>query len=234
METTGDISFIDSVLRLAPNDVLILRMIKAFPCPDQLSYLTGISATTLKMIEDGGTTKIPLYLTICAVLWSRLQNLGAEGIKKELRPTKFGYLVKSLRKIDYSERNIIYDDLAYDDGKRIYPSSILVSEIVAMLRKAKGSFTRLNLCDNLISDEGIKVLVEELKTHSLLEKLELRNVDASDYGLRELLPLFSLPKFSILDVVDNHGPGTVTKKLFAESNPKVDVRSGRNYLSDDD
>src|SRR3546814_9629550 len=71
----------------------------------------------------------------------------------------------------------------------------------------RGTFTHLNLANNLISDEGVEVLINELKTHELLEELNLSDNKISNKGLADLSILVKeLRKLRCLNISKNYGP----------------------------
>ncbi len=66
----------------------------------------------------------------------------------------------------------------------------------------------------ILSDEGIKHLVTELKNHLLLEELDLSDNKMSNNVFLELNPLFSLPNYRLLKFTKNYGPDDETIQLI--------------------
>lgn len=108
--------------------------------------------------------------------------------------------------IDYSSCCIVYDEL-YEDTKTEKNYSIKISNIVEKLQKIK--ITKINISDNILSDEGLIVLVNELVKHYELLEVNISNNHISDVGLRYLKKLSLIGNIKII-IKNNYGPSKET------------------------
>ena len=83
----------------------------------------------------------------------------------------------------------------------------------------KGTFTRIDLSNNLLSDEGLLVLVSELKDHTDLTEINIGKNKISDIGLLEAKELMDLPNLKTLYLFGNYGPSekTIDKLVSSDS-----------------
>jgi Leucine-rich repeat (LRR) protein len=159
----------------------------------------------------------PLSPTATA-LWSWLRSNGIVGLERtlSLSAEQVVAINGSLELIDLSGQNIVYDALGDDihSEARSLADSVglpqLIRDIVGYLKRMKGTFTRINLSNNLLCDEGLSVLVSELKDHGDLEEIDLRDNGISDIGLRKAQDLMKLPKLRSLYLSENYGPSEET------------------------
>ncbi len=130
-------------------------------------------------------------------------NLNAKKIKKN--------------SIDLSSCNIVYDQLGIEirsENKLSRSGLILASEVANYLKSVKGKFTCLNLADNILSDEGLKIIVQELITHDCLEKVNFCKNKISDTGLNNIIPLFNLENLRVVIILNNYVPSDETIKFL--------------------
>ena len=216
--------FIQEIIRQDYDRDLVTRFIHACPSQKNLSYSTEISEGTLSKLKS---PEVYGKLEPSAQrLWSWLQSKGIEGLKNELKlkDKAIKGMARSLSLLDLSNSAIVYDELGEDlrsEGNLGRSRFHVVSEVVNYLNHMKGTFRALNLAHNLLADEGLKMIVEELRGHDLLEDINIRDNKISDVGLRSLLALKHLKK---IDISKNFGPGDETCKLLkALNDSKVTV-----------
>jgi len=154
-------------------------------------------------------------------LWGWLQSTGAVELTKSLSLSEDAKrtLAANLELLDLSYQDIVYDDLGDDicseenssSGSNVGTSRPrLIRDVVSYLRHMKGTYKRIDLSNNLLSDEGLLILVSELKGHDCLEEIDLRKNEISDIGLRGAQDLMKLPKLRRIHLSGNYGPSEET------------------------
>jgi hypothetical protein len=205
-------------------------------CPNtsKLAPLIGRTAPTISKLK-----KPEVYgdLTPTArILWGWLQARGIKELEKELELSAddIGHMMRSLESLDLSNQNIVYDDLGDDisSDTRSFDSDLsrsrCIRDVVRDLNKRKGTFRKINLSRNILSDEGLLVLVTELKAHVELEEIDLRENMISDIGLRKAKDLMKLPKLKVIYLSGNYGPSeeTITELIsWASAEEQADLRA---------
>ncbi len=211
--------FLTTLMQKKYHRDLVTRFIKAWQSTQKkLAHAVEIDSSTiakLKNPQEYGQLEPSAKLT-----WQWIQKQTVETLQKEfqLTDTNIKSMVNSLGFIDLSNCNIVYDKL----GESIYENSSffygkgprLIKDVVTYLHSQKNTFFKVNLSDNHLSDEGLQVLVDELKSHEFLEEIYLGNTKISDEGLKCLKELLSLPSLKILDISKNYGPTEKTLEIL--------------------
>ncbi|MBA3752032.1 hypothetical protein H0X06_04525 [Candidatus Dependentiae bacterium] len=195
---------------------LVTRFIKAWQSTQKkLAHAVEIDSSTiakLKNPQEYGQLEPSAKLT-----WQWIQKQTVETLQKEfqLSDHTIKSMINSLGFIDLSNCNIVYDKLGesiYENSSFLYGKGPrLVKDVVTYLHRQKNSFFKVNLSHNHLSDEGLQVVVHELKNHEFLEEIYLCDNKISDEGLKCLKELLSLSSLKILDISKNYGP---TEKIL--------------------
>lgn len=216
---------------------LVTRFMNACPKTSRLAAAIGRTPSTLSKLK-----KPEMYGDLrpsAEAVWSWLQSNGIEGLisslglsEEELRAMR-----DSLELIDLSDHNIVYDELGDDiyseapSGEGNESAPTLIGDVVKSLNKMKGTFTRINLSKNLLSDEGVLVLVEELKNHSDLKEIDVRENMISDLGLRKTRELLMhLSNLSTLYLSGNYGPSEETITYLVSWAPEANRAALRSKI----
>ena len=202
----------------------VTRFIKASPSQDILAQSMGITSGTISKLKNPQTYG-PLEPS-ARRLWSWLQSKDIVAIKKELQLTdkQIKAMVNSLSLLDLSKSAIVYDELGTEMRStygRGDSSPRLASEVASYLHRMKGTFTSLNLADNLLSDEGVRVIARELQDHDLLEEINIRSNKIGEVGLSYLLPLLKLERLKKVNIAENVGPGERTLQQLRQAIPST-------------
>jgi hypothetical protein len=195
---------------------LLTRFINVCPNTTKLAPLIGRTPPTISKLK-----KPEVYGELnptAKILWEWLQSNGVKGLEKELELSldDIRGMIRSLEYLDLSSQNIVYDDLGDDISSDAASSDsnpsrpYCIRDVVSYLKKIKGTFKKINLSRNILSDEGLLVLVSELKDHDELEEIDLRENMISDIGLRNAKDLLKLPKLRVLYLSGNYGPSEET------------------------
>ncbi len=220
-------AFISKVIHRDFDRNLVIRFIHACPSQKDLSTATGISTSTISKLKNP-VQYGPLEQS-ARLLWAWVNSKEITVVKEKLHISlnSLEAMTNSLSLIDLSNCNIVYSEL----GKSVHAKSgflkevRLVKDVVECLHSMKGTFTRVNLSNNLLSDEGLSVLAAELKEHEDLEEIYLCNNKISDKGLeRSLKQLLLLPHLKILDISQNYGPSTKTLQVLCEGSKEIEVK----------
>lgn len=193
---------------------LVTRFIEACPSQKNLATATCLSTSTISKLKNPETYGILEPSAKQLWLWVRSKNMLALTKELQLTSQNIKAMANALSLINLSNRNIVYDKL----GKSMCSGSgfitqeglCVVKDVIKYLCRMKGTFTKVNLSGNHLSDEGLIVLVDELKQHEDLEEVHVRNNKISDEGLKYLKNLFLLPHLRLLDFSQNYGPSTET------------------------
>lgn len=213
---------------------LVTRFINVCPNTGKLAPLIGRTPPTISKLK-----KPEVYGELnptAKILWGWLQSNGIKGLEKELElsPDDIREMIRSLEYLDLSNQNIVYDDLGDDISSDATSSDsnpsrpYCIRDVVSYLKKIKGTFKKINLSRNILSDEGLLVLVNELKDHDELEEIDLRENMISDIGLRNAKDLVKLPKLRVLHLSGNYGPSeeTITELIsWAKEEEKSSLRA---------
>ncbi len=198
------------------NRGLVTRFVNACPKVIKLAEVIGRTPATVSKLKKPEVYG-PLTPTAEA-LWTWLRSNGVVGLVRalSLSEEQIAAINESLKLIDLSGQNIVYDELGDDirsetsslSGEVAVPQ--LISKVIIYLRGMKDTFIRINLSNNLLSDEGLVTLVSELREHQNLEEIDLRENRISDVGLRKVQDLMRLPKLKCLCISENYGPSEDT------------------------
>lgn len=189
---------------------LVTRFLNACPSALKLAQVIGKAPSTITKLK-----KPEVYgpLTPSAeALWGWLQSNDVSGLIKTLDLTEedLKTLDNELQCLNLSSRGIAYDDLGDDihsDDSSLSSdgSPWLVRDLISYLERLRGTFTRIDLSNNLISDERLVTLVPELARHKNLEEINLGENKISDLGMRVEQDLLKLPKLKWIDFSGNYG-----------------------------
>ena len=208
---------------------LVTRFVNACPRVNKLSEKIGRSTSTLSQLKK--PEKYGELAPSAKLLWGWLQKHGVLGLQTalDLSEKEIKHFKNQLDLLEFSTCNIIYDSL--DDAIRPTEDSPLrVSDLVSYLKRMKGAFTKINLANNLLSDEGFAMLVAELKEHDSLEEIDLRENSISDIGLRQAQDLIKLPHLRCIYFSGNYGPSEETMKLLVDWAPKDQRKKLRKII----
>jgi Ran GTPase-activating protein (RanGAP) involved in mRNA processing and transport len=120
--------------------------------------------------------------------------------------------------LDYGKGCISYDDLALSlkdkQSNRFWNNHIIsVSSVINDLEMNK-NYNKIQLNNNIISDEGLNHLVKYLKNYNNLQILDVSDNLISDIGLQCLVELLDLPNLKKIIIKDNYGPSQETLSIL--------------------
>jgi len=213
--------FIYDVMQKKYDRDLVTRFIKASPSQEKLARETGISTATISKLK--APEKYGALEPSARRFWQWIKSKNIEALKRDLNLTERNIIdmASSLSLIDLSNYDIVYNELGEDichasksleNGK-----PHLVREVVSYLHRMKGTFKKLDLSYNIISDEGLLLLINELKEHDTLEEINLTKNKISDKGLQYLGDLLILNRLKKIDISQNYGPSDETIKILESS-----------------
>lgn len=206
--------FIQTFIKTKYDRELVTRFICACPHQKKLSEVSGISSATISKLKTPKT--YGMLEPSAKRFWEWLQSHDIATLKNELelKDKNIKSIATSLRSLNLSSSNIVYNDLGEEirsESRLDNTRPRLISDVIIFLQNMRGTFTHLNLANNLLSDEGVNVLVKELENHPLLEEINLSRNMISDAGLKALIPLVHGLKHLIkLNITKNYGPGEET------------------------
>ena len=215
-------SLIQTVISKEYDRELLIRFIRACPSQDILAQASSISASTISKLKN---PQIYGMLEPSARrLWTWVQSKGIFGLEQELVLTekRIKSMFKSLSFLDLSNRAIVFDKLGSDirsENNLGNSSPRITSEVASYLNRMRGTFTSLTLENNLLSDDGLLVVVNELANHASLQEVNIRSNKISDFGLRCLINLFHLEHLTKINIGNNFGPGDLTLQYLQNSIP---------------
>ncbi len=195
---------------------LVTRFIEACPSQTDLATSTGLSTGTISKLKD--PTEYGLLEPSSQQVWRFIHSQDLVTLKQKLHltDTSLTTLATFLTTINLANHNIMYKELGENvNGSSGFVKNVfLVKEVVNYLHRMKGTFLKLNLSNNILSDEGLLELTQELKDHQDLEEVYLSNNNISDKGLQRCLKeLLLLPRLKTLDISKNFGPSEETFTL---------------------
>lgn len=145
-------------------------------------------------------------LNVEIAYWTFLHSNGKPKDPNEIAEELWVKIIDANNDIDLSNKCIVYDFL--NDNKNI---SIPISEIINKINKLK--IKKMNISNNILSDEGLQVLINELVKHNELEELDISNNMISDIGLRCIKNLLQcVPNLKKIIMTKNYGPSEETIK----------------------
>ncbi|MBM3632372.1 MAG: hypothetical protein FJX03_01500 [Alphaproteobacteria bacterium] len=221
-ELSHEESLIRTVIGKDYDRELVIRFIRACPSQDVLAQASSISASTISKLKN---PQIYGMLEPSARrLWAWVQSKGIFGLEQELDLTekRIKSMFRSLSFLDLSNRAIVFDKLGSDirsENNLGNSSPRITSEVASYLNRMRGTFISLTLENNLLSDDGLLVVVNELANHVLLEEINIRSNKISDNGLRCLINLFHLEHLRKINIGKNFGPGELTLQYLREYIP---------------
>lgn len=225
--------FITLILSKNYDRDLVTRFIKSFPSSkkakstnykqNDLASLTGTPPSPLSKLKSP-----ELYGTLdpaARKFWKSLQGKNFQELENPLKLGKedIKSIFESLKIIDLSNKNIVYDELGKEYYSKSHPNTFgprPLKDMIQSLERMKGTFTKLDLSNNNVSNEGLKSLVNTLENYDKLEELNLSRNNINDSGFKLLIPLFKLPNFKRLNVSGNFGPKEETLSFLEENIPE--------------
>ncbi len=220
-------AFVKKVVQAHFDRNLVIRFIQACPSQKDLATATGLSTSTISKLKNPaqyGQLELSAKL-----LWSWVSSKEIEVLKEKLMlsNTLLEAMADSLSMINLANCNIVYAEL----GKSVQAQSgfikdvRLVKDVVECLHSMKGTFTKLDLSNNLLSDEGLSAVAAELKEHTDLVEINLCNNKISDKGLQSYLKwLLLLPHLKMLDISQNFGPSDETLNVLCEDSKELKAK----------
>jgi len=145
-------------------------------------------------------------LNVKFAYWTFLHSNGRPKDPNEIAEELWNKIIDANSDIDLSNNCIVYDFL--NDNENI---SNPISEIINKINKLK--IKKMNISNNILSDEGLEVLINELVKHNELEELDISNNKISDIGLRCIKNLLQgVPNLKKIIMTENYGPSDETIK----------------------
>jgi hypothetical protein len=148
----------------------------------------------------GGWCQTSDILNIKVEMMSFLDDVERPKEPKYIAEELWNKIIDANSIIDFSNKCIVYD--------KLNENGLTISNIINRINRLK--IKKMNISNNLLSDEGLQVLVDELVKHNELEELDVSNNMISDIGLRCLKKLSFCKNIKKIIIEGNYGPSEET------------------------